>query len=1170
MAQSWKVTHRWIERVFWLSVTGATVPLLIESVVRGGDRAFAQIVPDNTLGVEQSIVTPSHTVRGLPGVLIEGGARRGTSLFQSFSDFNVGSGQRVYFASPAGVENILSRVTGRNPSSISGTLGVDGTANLFLLNPRGILFGPNARLDVAGSFIASTADRLDFGNGLSFSATNPEAPPPLTVSLRPGLQYGTNYQGEISSAGHLAVGAGQTLTLAGQSVTVTGSLSTPGGTVQVLGDRIALSDHARINVSGSKGGNVFIGGSFQGNGPLPNAQQTTIGPNVLIQADGIGTGLDPSSFQHGGNVIVWADGITRFYGTITARGGTAGDGGFVEVSGRENLVFNGWVDASAPNGRPGTLLLDPTNIEIVASGGDPGSLDDLLAIPGSNDPKGIGTSVTRINADLINQSPNPVALQASNNITFNAPIVMGNSGISLSAQAGNSIFVNRNISTDQGNVTLNALSGNVEINNATIDTNRLFIGLSGDINIAAGQQIAINNGILDARSNNDGSGFSTIRLTSREGSVSLNQSTASTTNFGTGLAGDIFIDAQERVEITNSSSIFSRGSFGRILIGVNAESELNNLQTTPLPATIRISNSTLNSENSGDTNQGRVSLFARNQVEITNSQLTSRSDNSDTDNFSRIEIVAREGSIALDDNSLISTTNFGTGFSGDVIISARGELSITNSSIFSRGNQGRVLLGQSDNFNANYPDFSPASINIQQRSTVNTNNDSVEGGAGSDIDAGGVSVRSAGLINITGSSEIASSTRRQGDAGAVIVRALDSIALNDSRIFSNVENGGIGDAGIVSMSARSLFVLNGGQIQTLVRGPSDNRPAGEGDAGGVVIFAPETVRVIGRNAEGFPSAIFTSIQSGVNGDGGDVLISTRSLHIRNGAKVDANNFGSGEAGNIFISALGIWVDNRSFITASSLDGQGGNIFLNVPGAIILGRNSNITTSTLQGSTAFGERAGNIAIGSGNPQEEFTSSTGIAYRFDDRILLLAGKTARDNNIYSVGIRADGGFIRVNAFRLQDIARRLDAPSTNDITAESIFGVSGDVVVSAVNIFPSFRVDPLPERYEAPRVSEGCDPRIRQETSQFVVTGRGGLPADPTEVLSPDTIATSGDQSPTMVAPTGTVSTESPSINPARGWVRDANGNVRLVAHTPDPTDLSIPSFLWSIPGACNTH
>lgn len=1188
MAQSWKATHRWIERVFWLSITGATAPLLIESVVRGGDRAFAQIVPDNTLGVEQSIVTSSHTVRGLPGVLIEGGARRGTSLFQSFSDFNVGNGQRVYFASPAGVENILSRVTGRNPSSISGTLGVDGTANLFLLNPRGILFGPNARLDVAGSFVASTADRLDFGNGLSFSATNPEAPPPLTVSLRPGLQYGTNYQGEISSAGHLAVGAGQILTLAGQSVTVTGSLSTPGGTVQVLGDRIALSDHARINVSGSNGGNVFIGGSFQGNGSLPNAQQTTIGPNVLIQADGIGTGLEPSSFQHGGNVIVWADGITRFYGTITARGGTAGDGGFVEVSGRENLVFNGWVDASAPNGRPGTLLLDPTNIEIVASGGDPGSLDDLLAIPGSNDPKGIGTSVTRINADLINQSPNPVALQASNNITFNAPITITTPGFDFTATAGNSIFVNSNLSTNGGTVSLEAQNGEIVVRNAAIDTCPSdACGNSAFITLQAKTGVTVLDSALLSRSTssvlfNDNQ-VRAILVVANEGSVLLDRAWISTSNVGGGNAGLIVVTARDDVEIRNSIAparldppgIFSRGNLGGVIIGGTSL-----LPSLPTPKTIRILNSRINVDNldrdlggSGQIDAGLVSLWAMDSITLSNGTRISSSTFRQGD-AGGVLIKTNNGSVSLDGSIVFSNVEpDGNGKGGNVLVDT-GSLSLTNRAELQtliRGPEAGASGGVGDAgiVFIQATDFVSLSGGSRIFSTIEeggTNNrfNQVAGGVFNSLlgntnqpITGSIFI-DTGSLSVSGNSALTASTLGEGNAGAVVVLAREKVSLSDrGAILSGVGERANGLGGGILIGTRNLDIDgdSGLTAQTL----------GNGDAGLILVAADEKISVKNN------SAILSTVAEGLDADSGGIFLKSRSLQVRNNSAISVDNRGTGEAGNISISARGIWLDNRSFVLAESDSGLGGNVFLNTL-ALILGRNSSISTTA--GIQGLGGDGGNIAIGRGN--QFFTTvvrrdnSVVSVPVFDDSTLLIAGKTARDNNILAQAFSGVGGNIRINAFRLQDIAERPDLLTRNDIDTQSFLGISGTVVVNALNIFPSFRVDPLPERYEAPRVSEGCDPRIRQETSQFVVTGRGGLPTDPTEVLSPDTIATSGDQSPTIVAPTETVSTKSPSINPARGWVRDADGNVRLVAHTPDPTDLSIPSFLWSIPGACNTH
>jgi filamentous hemagglutinin family protein len=173
--------------------------------------APAQIVPDGSLGAEGSVVVP-QVINGLPSDQLEGGAVRGGNLFHSFGEFSVPDGRGAYFANPAGVANIFSRVTGGNISQILGTLGVLGNANLYFLNPNGIVFGPNARLDVRGSFLATTADSFQFPNGYAFSATNPDAPPLLTVNIPIGLNFRANPTKTIVNQGNLSTGQDLTLT----------------------------------------------------------------------------------------------------------------------------------------------------------------------------------------------------------------------------------------------------------------------------------------------------------------------------------------------------------------------------------------------------------------------------------------------------------------------------------------------------------------------------------------------------------------------------------------------------------------------------------------------------------------------------------------------------------------------------------------------------------------------------------------------------------------------------------------------------------------------------------------------------------------------------------------------------------------------------------------------
>ena len=294
--------------------------LLVCSVVNG-ENASAQLIPDSTLNTESSVVVPLNSLVEQ----IQGGAIRGGNLFHSFNEFNVGTGRSVYFANPAAVTNILTRVTGVNPSDIFGTLGVDGNANLVLINPNGINFGPDASLDLRGSFTATTADGIKLGEDAFFSATDTENS--SLLSIQPGALFNNavqNYQGNINQAGDLAVNPGENLTLLASWVKVTGSLTAPGGKVEVLGDRISLEENAHINVSSpSGGGTVLVGGEFQGKGNTPTATRTFVGKNVTIAANATVNG-------NGGEVIVWADQFTAFYGEVSARGGTeGGDGGFV-------------------------------------------------------------------------------------------------------------------------------------------------------------------------------------------------------------------------------------------------------------------------------------------------------------------------------------------------------------------------------------------------------------------------------------------------------------------------------------------------------------------------------------------------------------------------------------------------------------------------------------------------------------------------------------------------------------------------------------------------------------------------------------------------------------------------------------------------------------------------
>ncbi|MGD1874234.1 MAG: filamentous hemagglutinin N-terminal domain-containing protein [Mastigocoleus sp.] len=160
-------------------------------------KAIAQIAPDNTLNSPSIVNSNNNTV------VITGGTRAGENLFHSFQEFSIPTGTTASFRQVnSDITNIISRITGGNISNIDGTIealqnnGNLSSANFFIINPNGIVFGQNASLNVGGSFFATTADSIKFNDGTEFSAVNPQSSPLLTVSTPIGLQFGKT-PGEI-------------------------------------------------------------------------------------------------------------------------------------------------------------------------------------------------------------------------------------------------------------------------------------------------------------------------------------------------------------------------------------------------------------------------------------------------------------------------------------------------------------------------------------------------------------------------------------------------------------------------------------------------------------------------------------------------------------------------------------------------------------------------------------------------------------------------------------------------------------------------------------------------------------------------------------------------------------------------------------------------------------
>ena len=490
----------------------------------------AEIITDGTVGPATAITGPNYDIAASLGTL------SGANLFHSFTTFNINTGETATFNGPAsaGVTNIIGRVTGGSFSNIDGEIGSDVTgANLWLVNPAGIVFGSNASINVSGSFHASTAENVKF-DGSEFG-TSVVSSPVLSVANPEGFGFvSTNPASIFVNGSSLAVSSGQTLSLvAGDINLINATVSAPDGRINLAavdsaGD-ITFTEPAATTESG-----------INASGVTAMADINVTGTTVTVSGDGGGdiyiSGgafvLDPDSTvannsvdTDGGVTHISGTNITIDEGIVRADTNGGGNGADIVIQGDNLTVKNNTspptttgiiarVDTSG-SGNGGNIDIDMTGTVSVEQGG-------VIRTLGRNGVKGGDINIDANGLQIISggkvftDSFDGVSAgdAAKGGITGNININTANSVLVSGFESKLNAQTYGKTGTDAVNVSLNITTGTFTLDDqAQISADSFNSGVSAGINIAAENVTVSNYGQLTAQTADASGGGITITAT---------------------------------------------------------------------------------------------------------------------------------------------------------------------------------------------------------------------------------------------------------------------------------------------------------------------------------------------------------------------------------------------------------------------------------------------------------------------------------------------------------------------------------------------------------------------------------------------------------------------------------------------------------------------------------
>lgn len=888
----------------------------------------AQVIADPSLG---TTVLPF----GATSLILDGTTVGGRNLFHSFDRFDVPNNSAAIFLNAPTIVNIFARVTGGTASDIQGVIGAQGTANLFLINPQGILFGPNAQLNLGGSFVATSANAIQFPGGGEFSQTSTVDPQNALLSINPSaLLFNQLNPGRIESRSVAGLGIQEgSLLLVGGEVQVDGGLiSVPGGRLEIAG----LAEPGTIELTttgnllsltvppGVKRSNVSLANNARLQGPAASIAITAA--SVLV-SDGSQIATFAVDDRDAGDVVINARdrvsfGSTSVTGSIgsaafsTTLSGATGKGGSVRIStGSLELTNQSGIAAftSGPSdagdivieARDRTFLSDASGIVNIVQAGavgkggkvriSTGSLELVRGAQLNARTRGTGDA-----GDLEIDVRGHASFDASAALNSVEPGAIGNGGTiyisanSLEVTNGGQLFARTQGQGNTGDVVIavrdrasfSGRGANGATSGAVSAVLPGAIGKGGTVSLSAGSLDVTNRAVLAA-------------ITS-----------------GQGDAGDVVIEARDRAFFSGNSGVLNV-----VEAGTNANSGTVRIATDLLEMR---DGSQLVASTRGQGDAGDVVIEARDRAFLSDSDLFSSVESGANGKGGTIRIAT--DSLELTDGSQLVAGTRGEGAAGDVVIEA----------------SDRVSLSGTDPTGL----FSSAITSTVEK--------------GAKGKGGNVRV-STGSLDVADGSQLIVSTRGEGDAGNIVIEADDRVSFRGgaatgpfvSAALSVVEAGAIGQGGNINISTDSLDITGGAGITVSTNG--------QGNAGNIEVDARDQVAIAGTSSDGQNiSGIFAA--SGSAGRAGDILINTPNLQLDDQGTLNARS-AAVDGGNITLNVQDLLLLRRgSSISATAGEvqgaGNGGNITINTLGGFAIAipeENSDITAN------AFTGRGGNVQV-----------------------------------------------------------------------------------------------------------------------------------------------------------------------------------------------------------------